>query len=349
MNILVTGGIGRIGRFTVAHLLSHGHQVRILDREAEFDIESDLLNVIQGADYYQVDITDYTNLRPIFDGMEAVVHLAAIPFPRPHRDVEIYDINCAGTFNVYQAAADAGIRRVVSASSINALGNGFGVQPMPVRYFPIDEDHPTWTSDIYSFSKQIVEETAAYFWRRETISGVCMRFPWVYDPGWMPAEEMSENLRRIREEYQTLIAMVEAEREAALQSVQAQSDALRKQRAQGEITREDMFQKMRAIPYRSLLFGQKDFWALLDVRDAAHAIHLALTVEYEGSRILNIADVVNRTGVPTVDLAAMFYPEVTTWKRSVSGIETLFSIDKARDLIGFAPQHSISRFAAFDE
>ena len=58
MNILVTGGVGQIGRFTVAHLLGQGHQVRILDREAESDIKPDILTFIQGADYHQVDITE---------------------------------------------------------------------------------------------------------------------------------------------------------------------------------------------------------------------------------------------------------------------------------------------------
>ena len=349
MNILVTGGLGRIGRFTVAHLLDGGHQVRILDREAESDIEPEVLNFIQGAAYHQVDITAYANLRSHFGGMDAVVHLAAIPYPMPNKDAEIFDINCAGTFNVYQAAADAGIRRIVSASSINALGNGFGVRPIPMHYFPIDEDHPTWTSDVYSFSKQAVEEIAAYFWRRAAISGVCMRFPWVFNPAWMPAEEIRRNLRRIRQEYQTFKAMSDKERQAILQSVQERSSALRQQRTQGEIDFQEMSKRMRAIPYRTFVSGRSTFWAILDARDAAQAIHLALTADYEGCHTLHIADSYNATGLPSADLAALFYPEVTTWKRPVSGMETLFSIDKARDLIGFAPQHSISRFAALDE
>jgi len=345
MNILVTGGIGRIGRFTVAHLLAKGHQVHILDREAESDIKSDVRDFIQGAEYHQVDITDYSSLRLHFEGMDAIVHLAAIPYPIPGKDAEIFDINCGGTFNVYQAAADAGIRRVVSASSINALGNNFGVRPIPVRYFPIDEDHPAWTSDVYSFSKRLVEETADYFWRRETISGICMRFPWVFNPAWMPAAKTGKNMKRLQQEYQTLKAMSDTKRQTTLQSVRERSQALRKQRMQGEIDQEEMSQQMRAIPYRALLFGCNDFWAILDVRDAAQAIHLALTVDYDGSHTLHIADRYNAVGLPTADLAAFFYPEVTTWKRSVSGMETLLSIDKARDLIDFSPQHSISRFA----
>lgn len=344
MHILITGGSGRIGRVTAAHLLAQGHRIRILDREAKSNLTSDTLKTIQSADYHQVDITDYASLRAHFADIEAIVHLAAIPYPAPGKDAEIFDINGAGTFNIYQAAAEAGIQRVVSASSINALGNKFGVRPTPLHYFPIDEDHPPSTSDVYSFSKQIVEEMAAYFWRRNGISGVCMRFPWVYDPAQMSAEIVSQNVARIKQEYQTLTAMSAAEQEATLQDVEAQAAALRQQHTQGEISREDMFAKMRAIPYRALLFGLRDFWAILDIRDAAQAIDLALTGNYEGCHILNIADSVNSTGLPTADLATLFYPEVTTWKQSVAGVETLFRVDKARDLIGFVPQHSIRRY-----
>ncbi len=344
MKILVTGGIGRIGHVTVAHLLAQGHHVHIVDRAAAADIGADIQAYIQGATYHQVDITDYAALRPHVAGIDAVVHLAAIPFPAPNRDAEIFAINCAGTFNIYQAAAVEGIRRVVSASSINALGNKFGIAPTPLQYFPIDEDHPCWTSDVYSFSKQIVEETAAYFWRREAIAGVSMRFPFVYAPEQMPEEETRQNLVQTKQEYQSLHAMAAAERQATLQAVEAQAAALRQQQRHGLIDRAEMFQKLRTLPYRALLFGQKDFWAILDVRDAAHAIQLALTADYTGSHVLHIADGFNATGLPTRDLAALLYPDVTNWKRPVSGAQTLFSIDKARDLLNFAPQYSIGRF-----
>jgi nucleoside-diphosphate-sugar epimerase len=91
----------------------------------------------------------------------------------------LFHINCTGTFNVYQAAAEEGIKRVVSASSINALGFNFGGVPFQLSYLPIDEAHPTQTSDVYSLSKQILEDTADYFWRRDGISGVCLRLPFV--------------------------------------------------------------------------------------------------------------------------------------------------------------------------
>ena len=50
-----------------------------------------------------------------------------------------------------------------------------------VEYFPIDEQHPTFTTDSYSFSKQVMEEIGAYFWRREGISSVLLRLPGVYE------------------------------------------------------------------------------------------------------------------------------------------------------------------------
>ncbi len=55
---------------------------------------------------------------------------------------------------------------MVTASSINALGFNFGIKSFPIQYFPLDEAHPSFTTDAYSFSKQIIEEVAAYYWRQ---------------------------------------------------------------------------------------------------------------------------------------------------------------------------------------
>ena len=114
--------------------------------------------------------------------IDGVVQLAAIPNPAGGTAPDIFHINCTGTFNVYQAAAEEGIKRAVSTSSINALGSNFGVKAFQLSYFPIDEKHPQQTTDAYSLSKQILEETAEYFSRRDGISGVCLRLPAVRDP-----------------------------------------------------------------------------------------------------------------------------------------------------------------------
>lgn len=344
MRILVTGGIGHVGRPAVARLLAHGHAVRILDRVAEAEIAAEAAEEVRGAEYRQADITDYATLRPHFEGIEAVVHLAAIPDPILGKDAEIFAINCGGSFNVYQAAAECGIKRVVSASSINALGNGYGIRPVPIHYFPIDEAHPGSTTDVYSFSKQVLEEIAAYFWRRESVSGACLRFPWVFNHQWFQSERVQGFRELFRAMYNELMTLPEDARQAHVQASLAKMHDLREQHERGELTDEAMFGAMREIPVAMLTFGAKDFWAMLDARDAAQAIEKAVLADYAGSHPLWIVDSRNSTGLPTRDLAAFLYPDVTTWTRPVAGTETLISIDKARDLIGFEPEYSIGQW-----
>jgi len=342
MKILVTGGIGHIGRATVAHLVAHGHDVRMLDRIPEAEIAAEAAEEVRGAEYRQADITDYATLRPLFEGIEAVVHLAAIPDPIPGKDAEIFHVNCTGSFNVYQAAAEHGIKRVVSASSINALGNGYGLRGIPIHYFPLDEAHPGSTSDVYSFSKQILEEIAAYFWRREGVSGACLRFPWVYAHTWFDPERVAEFQGYFQTAYDNLMALPESERAAQMQQTLATLRELRVQHETSDIEDEAMMTAMRDIPGAILTFGRGDFWTMLDVRDAAQAIEKAVLAEYTGSHPLWIVGSHNSTGLPARGLAALLYPDVQTWTRPVEGSESLVSIEKARALIGFEPEYSLS-------
>ncbi len=134
MKVLVTGGNGVVGRPLVRRLVGRGFQVRVIDRKPGFDIE--------GAEYVACDVNDFYAVREQVKGQEAIIHLAAIPFPGGGTGDEIFRINCSGTFNIFEAAAQEGIRRVVSASSINALGYYYGVKEWDLRYFPIDEEHP---------------------------------------------------------------------------------------------------------------------------------------------------------------------------------------------------------------
>ncbi len=145
MKVLVTGGIGNVGTQVIARLSGHGHEVTVIGRRPGMQAP--------GATYRQCDITDIDALVATTGGMDAVVHLAAYGNPGMGTPDVIFRVNCQGTMNVYEAAARCGIRRVVTASSINALGYGFGVREWDIRYFPIDEDHPTFTTDAYSFSK----------------------------------------------------------------------------------------------------------------------------------------------------------------------------------------------------
>ena len=341
MNILLTGGAGHIGHVTAARLLKSGFRVRVIDNMPESDISSEIAEQIQGAEYRQVDIRAFEAVRASCEGMDAVVHLAAMPYPIHGKEVDLFQINVGGTFNVFQAAADTGIKRVVCASSINALGNGFGTRWIDVHYFPIDEAHPGYTTDAYAFSKENVEAIAAYFWRREGISSVCMRYPLVYHPLWFAGERGEQRFRANRDAYAILMAMPTDERRTVIDTLLAQYWDLRVQRDRGEITFREMFQYFRTTPGAALLFGYDDFWSVLDVRDAAKSIELALLADVEGCHLLYVADTHNSTGLPTRDLAALFYPDVQTWTRPIHGTESLLNSEKAQSLLGFEPDYSM--------
>jgi nucleoside-diphosphate-sugar epimerase len=346
MRLLVTGGVGSVGRVTVARLIRNGFTVRVLDRQPEGELEQEVLDDIQGAEYRQADITEFASLAQHFEGMDAVVHLAAIPHPAGGTEPEIWTINCNGAFNVYRAAADAGIKRVVSASSINALGYNYGIKPFAIQYFPIDEEHPTFTTDPYSFSKLVLEETAAYFWRREGISGVSLRFPGVFRINSHWAGRVKEFYALRQNAFAQVMGLPEAERRERIGRLIAESDAERAERyAERPWTDRPQHHRMRRPdelpPEVMLMWGRDDFWSMIHAEDAALAIERGVLADYEGSHPLFVNDPENTVGVPSRDLVELYFPETTTWTRDVQGSETLVSIKRARDLIGFEPENSM--------
>ena len=343
MNFLVTGGLGRIGCEAAAHLLSKGHNVRITDTLASAEIPDEIRAKIAGAAYQQVDVRDFAAVRESCQGMDGVVHMAGIPFPLFSKSAEIYHINAGGTFNVYQAAADAGIKRVVAASSINWLGNGFGKKLIDVQYFPVDEAHPGFATDVYAFSKQILEETAVYFWRHARISSISLRFPWVMNTGWFGEEQALDHLQACREAYDSLLMLPQDQRREQAQALLNQYLEIRQRRQRDEIQYQDIFQFFVTVPGARLLFGVDNFWSILDNRDAATVIEQALLAEFDGAHSVFVADPYTLTGLPSREMAALFYPNVKTWHRQIQGAQTLLNTERAQGLFDFAPQYSIKR------
>jgi nucleoside-diphosphate-sugar epimerase len=248
MRVLVTGGTGAVGREAVKRLVAHDHDVTVIGRTANLEIP--------GAAYRQCDIVDFGCLTECMRGMETVVHLAAIPNPGLGTGEAIFHVNDTGTFNVYRAAANAGIGRIVSASSINALGYNFGTKRFRLQYFPMDEAHPSYTTDPYSFSKQIMEEIGYYFWRREGVSSVFLRLPGVYEVTEENEERMQGWRTATMQAYQELLAKPEEEQRAFAREVVAQHDRLRAEHAfeVGE-TRVNL----RDLPNARMMFGYSNF------------------------------------------------------------------------------------------
>lgn len=330
MRILVTGGTGRVGQPTVRHLLSQGHQVHIVDLDDSFELE--------GATYARCDIEDFDTLVTHTEGCEGIVHLAAIPDPGGSTPEQLFRVNGTGTFNVYQAAVATGIKRVVSASSINALGFKLGTVHFDIEYFPIDEAHHDLTTDAYSFSKRVLEETAAYFWRRDRVAGVQLRFPFVYLPD--ESSRFAQMRERMGQPYAELVQMTPDEQRQAVDQFWKHFLQMRQQRAFEKPWEERMREREKDgdSPQRRY-FGVSDFWSAIDARNAAIAIERGLSSAYEGSHPLFVCDANNSTGIDSETLAGLFYAQVETRRQPIAGTESLVSFARARQLIGYEPAY----------
>ncbi len=219
MRVLITGGAGLIGQATTERLVQTGWDVRVVGIDADADLP--------GAEYHQCNVLNYDDLLKHMRGCEAVIHLAALRGPSLAPGHEVYEINVIGTFNVFEAAAQVGIKRVVQASSINALGGFYNLTDIEPHYFPIDEEHPSFTTDPYSFSKQSVESIGAYYWRRDRISSVALRFPGVYTRGYLATEGYQQRRDLAHQAIDELLSLPESARLARLAEIRQRTAEFR--------------------------------------------------------------------------------------------------------------------------
>jgi UDP-glucose 4-epimerase len=151
MRIALTGSNGKLGTVAARELRRAGHHVIGMDVAGP-----------RSAETVQVDLTDYgqvvdalTAVGDRHDGVDAVVHLGAIPAPGIHSDIATFHNNMPATFNVLWAAVRLGIRRIVTASSETVLGLPFDVPP---PYVPVDEEYPARPESVYSLVKHLEEQ-----------------------------------------------------------------------------------------------------------------------------------------------------------------------------------------------
>ena len=172
--IAVTGGSGKLGRAVVQTLRDEGNDVLVLDRVAS-------------PSGTRVDLSDYgqtvdalLGVQDRHDGLDAIVHLAAIPAPGIVPDAETFRNNMLTTFNVFQGAKRAGIHRIVYASSETVLGLPFDTPP---PYIPVDEEYDTRPESVYSMVKRLEEDMAKTFVRWDAaLSITALRFSNVMAP-----------------------------------------------------------------------------------------------------------------------------------------------------------------------
>jgi nucleoside-diphosphate-sugar epimerase len=169
--ICVTGASGRAGRVTVAELLANGYQVVATDRVLP---STDL-----GVRPLLADLTDYGQAAEVLREVDAVVHLANIPAPGIHTPAVTFNANMTMNFNVFYAAAEARLDRVVWASSETTLGLPFEVPP---RYAPLDEDHYPVPTTTYGLSKVASETVAGQLAEWSQIPFIGLRFSNILGP-----------------------------------------------------------------------------------------------------------------------------------------------------------------------
>jgi nucleoside-diphosphate-sugar epimerase len=176
--VVVTGGSGKAGRACVADLIAHGYAVVNVD------------TVPPAADvspFIQVDLTDFgqaiealSEVDSRYKGVDAIVHLAAIPAPGRQPNATVFKTNILSTYNVFEAARRLLIRNIVWASSETVLGLPFDTPP---PYIPVDEDYPGRPETAYSLSKLLGEEMAEQFARWDPQTKIIgLRFSNIMEP-----------------------------------------------------------------------------------------------------------------------------------------------------------------------
>lgn len=167
---LVTGGAGFVGSNLVDALIQRGDEVIIIDNLATGKKE----NINPKADFKELDLRDLEAVKPVFAGVDYVFHEAALARVEPSiKDPITYnDNNVNATLNVLVAARDAGVKKVVYASSSSIYGDQ--------AKMPLTEDMPGAPISPYGLQKYIGEQYCRVFSYVYKLPTVCLRYFNVY-------------------------------------------------------------------------------------------------------------------------------------------------------------------------
>lgn len=231
MKVLITGANGKLGAYVIRALAAE-HELVLFSRRqpaAEF----------AHYPWIQGDLTDFDACQQAVAGVDAIQHIGAQPWPVDHPDMReraaeqgyafdaTFKTNMLGTYYLMQAAVEAGVKTVVMAGSNCALGHGFRISgtQFPISRLPIDETHPTFPEDSYSFTKRAAEDHLASYSRAygirtyvTRIAGVCPEerrkqiaanakpvngwSDWLWC--WVGSEDVAEAHRLLMEQAETL-------------------------------------------------------------------------------------------------------------------------------------------------
>ena len=185
--IVVTGGAGFIGSHIAEKLAKNGHEIVIVDNLDDYysiDLKKRNIDIVLNsgeASFINADVTDLKSMNEIIDStVDYVYHEAAqagvrISVEDPFKP---NNVNVVGTLNVLKASFDAGVKKVINASSSSVYGK--------VKYLPFDEQHPTQPVSPYGVSKLAAEHYCRVFYEVYGLPTTSLRYFTVYGPRMRP-------------------------------------------------------------------------------------------------------------------------------------------------------------------
>jgi len=175
--VFFTGGAGFIGMHTIPLLLERGYKVRLYDNMTRGD-RARVNELVAGGDVELVekDVRYGGAVREAIRGCTHAIHFATVSINKsiadPHESI---DINMTGNHNVFAAAADEGVRRLVFASTASVYGDP--------KKLPMHEDDQLDPLTPYCISKRAGEDLLGFYQRTKGLNWIALRFFNVYGPG----------------------------------------------------------------------------------------------------------------------------------------------------------------------
>jgi UDP-glucose 4-epimerase len=177
MKALITGGSGFIGSHLADLLVKSGHEVVVIDNLSNGSIEN-IQHLLDNASFkfFNLNIIDLKAIKPIFNNIDWVFHLAGMAdiVPSIENPKEYYNCNVTGTFNVLEASRSANVKKIIYSASSSSYG--------------VPDEYPTKeTADIkpqypYALTKHMGEELVMHWSKIYNIPSISLRLFNVYGP-----------------------------------------------------------------------------------------------------------------------------------------------------------------------
>ncbi|HVB96950.1 MAG TPA: NAD(P)-dependent oxidoreductase [Chloroflexota bacterium] len=162
--VLITGAAGRIGS-SLAESLRDRYDLRLLYHHTVPENPP-------SSDVFRADISKYDEVAPSLVGMDAVVHMAADPSTRADW-ASVRDRNIIGTYNVFEAARQAGVQKIVFASTNHTMG-----MYDRDRQWPVYANQPPRPDSLYGVSKVFGETLGRHYVDQYGLSVICLKIGW---------------------------------------------------------------------------------------------------------------------------------------------------------------------------